>query len=247
MMFRVHAVLLAGVLLLAGIGPAPAQGWLDDARKLFESTTGGGSGALGEDRIADGLKEALRVATGRAVEEVGHPGGYLDDPRVHIPLPRSLRTVQDTLRQVGLSGLADDLEVRLNRAAEAAAPEARDVFVQAIQAMTLEDARRIYEGPDDAATRYFQKTMTPDLKTRMRPIVERSLEEAQVLTAYDRMMGQYQDLPFVPDASANLSDYTLEQGLEGLFHYLAEEEKAIRQDPAARTTELLKEVFGGGA
>lgn len=245
-MMRILAAILALGLALSP-APAGAQSWLDDAKSLFDKSTGGdGSGALSDDRIADGLKEALRVAAGRAVDEVAHPGGYLDDPQVHIPLPKRLRQVQEALATVGMSGLADDVEVRLNRAAEAAAPEARQVFVQAVREMTLADVRRIYEGPDDAATRYFEKTMTPELKERMRPIVRRSLEEVRALAAYDEMMGRYGEIPFVPDVTANLTDYTLREGLDGLFHYLAREEAAIRSDPAARTTELLKEVFGAG-
>jgi len=238
------AILALGLALSPG--PAGAQSWLDRAKDTVGGALeGSGAGALGEDRLVQGLKEALRVATGRAVEEVGHPGGYLDDPQVRIPLPKSLRTVQTALQGVGMGGLADDLEVRLNRAAEAAAPKARDVFVDAVQQMTLDDARRIYDGPQDAATRYFQRTMTPALQREMRPVVRDSLEQAEALAAYDRMLGRYDEIPFVPDVTADLTDYTLEQGLDGLFHYLAQEEAAIRSDPAARTTELLKEVFGG--
>jgi hypothetical protein len=240
---KIASLLVAAGLLLPG--PLHAQSWLDSAKDALGEVTGdSGGGSLDEVQIGKGLKEALRVATGRAVDEVAHPGGYLDDPAVRIPLPKSLRTVQSALSQVGMADIADNLQERMNRAAEAAAPEAREVFLDAVGQMTVEDARTILNGPNDAATRYFQETMTPALKDRMRPIVRRNLEKAGALGAFDDMMGQYSDLPLVPDVTANLTDHTLAEALDGLFHYLAQEERAIRKNPAARTTDLLKEVFG---
>lgn len=145
-----------------------------------------------------------------------------------------------------MAGLADDLELRLNRAAEAAAPEAKELFLQAISDMSLEDVQGIYNGPDDAATRYFQSKMTPPLAERMAPVVNDSLAEVGAIQSYDEMMGQYKTVPFVPDAKADLTEYVVEQAMDGLFHYVAKEEAAIRNNPAERTTELLKHVFGDG-
>jgi hypothetical protein len=142
-----------------------------------------------------------------------------------------------------MSAMLDDLEVRLNRAAEVATPKARDLFLQAIADMTLEDAKAIYSGPDDAATRYFQGKMSPPLAEEMSPIVQASLAQVGAVKAYDDVMGRYQALPFVPDAKADLSTYVVEKGMDGIFFYLAQQEAAIRQDPAKRTTELLRKVF----
>lgn len=227
----------------------PAAGGLDldkplEALKSLGVGNGGGVGGLSIAEIASGLKEALRVGTERTVSTVGTVDGYNADPEIHIPLPSSLRKVQSALEPLGMSGLADDLELRLNRAAEAAAPEARAVFVDAISQMTLDDAKAIYQGPADAATRYFQEKMTPALTERMRPIVMDGMAEAGAVQAYDDMMAPYQALPLMPDVKADITDYTVGKALDGLFHVLAKEEAAIRANPAARTTELLQRVFG---
>jgi len=223
--------------------PAGAQDWL---KKLQETFRGGGtSSGLTTREITDGLLEALRVGTARVVTQVGAVDGYNLDPAIHIPLPGALKNVQSALRSVGMSHLADDLELRLNRAAEAAAPEAKALFWQAIGEMTFDDARKIYDGPDDAATRYFQRKMTPPLAQRMEPVVEKKMASVGAVRAYDSMIGQYKSIPFVPDVKADLTGYVVDKAMDGLFYYVAREEAAIRNDPAARTTALLKKVFGG--
>jgi hypothetical protein len=244
--------IIAAALLLAlmplSASDVAAQSWLDKAKETIEGLSGGSGGgeggALSDSEVAGGLKEALRFATERTVNTVGVEDGFNADPKIHIPLPKSLKTVQSALRQVGMSGMADDLELRLNRAAEAAAPEAKAVFFDAIEQMTWDDARQILDGPDDAATQYFRRTMSDPLKGRMRPIVDSQLAEVGAVRTYDDMMGQYDQIPFVPDAKANLTDYTLDKALDGIFHYLGKEEARIRANPAARTTDLLKKVFG---
>lgn len=239
------------VLVAAWAGPAarPALAQLDFLNKAREAIgtlgrSAPGAGSLSTEEIGSGLREALRVGTERVVRQVGARDGFNADPEIHIPLPGALRDVQTVLKRVGLSSLADDLELRLNRAAEAAAPEAKELFWQAIGEMTLDDVRRIYDGPDDAATRYFQDKMTPPLAERMRPIVEHTLAEVGALRAYDDMMARYRAIPFVPDVKADLTRYVVEKAMDGIFHYVAQEEAAIRNNPAARTTELLRRVFG---
>ncbi len=241
----------AGLALLLAVapGPAVAQGsFFDQAKKALEGLTGAapGGGILSSREIADGLREALRVGTERVVGQVGARDGYNADPTIHIPLPGVLKDVQSALRRFGMAGLANDLELRLNRAAEAAAPAAKELFWQAIGGMTLEDVEGIYNGPDDAATRYFQRKMTPPLAERMAPVVNRSLAEVGAIRSYDEMMAQYAVMPFVPDVKANLTEYVVEKAMDGLFHYVAREEAAIRNNPAKRTTELLRRVFGAG-
>jgi hypothetical protein len=247
----VKAARIAVLFVLLALPAAGANGQgslLNTAKGLLGATGSGetGSSQLSVGEIASGLREALKVGTERVVGQLGRADGFNADPEVHIPLPDTLRKVQSALRAVGMSELADDLELRLNRAAEAATPEAKEVFWDAIAGMTIDDARQIYDGPPDAATRYFEaKTSTP-LGERMRPIIDGALAEVGAIAAYDRMMGQYKTIPFVPDVKADLTDYALEEALEGLFHYLAVEEAAIRQNPAKRTTDLLKRVFGAG-
>lgn len=218
---------------------------MDKAQDLLGSGSGTSSAALSNAEISDGLREALRVGTERVVDQLGQIDGFNADPDIHIPLPGSLQSVQKALGTVGMSDLADDLELRLNRAAEAATPRAKQVFWDAISDMTLEDAEGIYNGPDDAATRYFQEKMNGPLSEAMRPVIDDSLSDVGAIAAYDTMMGEYGKLPFMPDAKADLSDYALEQALDGLFTYVAREEAAIRSDPAKRTTEILQKVFGG--
>ena len=215
-------------------------------RDLLKRGEGSGatSAVLSDQEIGRGLREALKVGVGTVVSQVSATDGYNADPRIHVPLPDSLGTVQKTLARIGMPDLMDDLELRLNRAAEAAAPEARDVFWQAIREMTLDDVRQIYDGPDDAATRYLERTMSDPLIAHMQPIVDASLSQAGAVRAYDNALAQYKAIPFVPDAKADLTQHVLERALEGLFLYLGEEEAAIRQNPAKRTTELLQKVFG---
>ena len=179
------------------------------------------------------------------VDRLGREDGFNDDPVVRIPLPRTLRRAQSLLEEAGLGDYGEDLELRLDRAAERAVPEARDVFVRAIRQMSVDEAREIVTRPDDAATQYFKKAMSPELRERMRPIVTDALTEVGAIQVYQRFTGQYRNLPMVPDVEANLAEHTLDKALDGVFHYMAREEAAIRNTPARRTTELLKKVFGG--
>lgn len=235
--FTLFTVLLAGSL---------QAGWLDKAKDILNDSGVSSSGAasnLTDGEISSGLKEALRVGSDLVVNQLGTEGGFNADPSIHIPLPNSLKKVQSTLDKVGMSGMLDDLETRLNRAAEIATPKAKELFKNAISAMSLDDARSILAGENDAATRYFQSKMTPDLVTEFTPIVNDSLAEAGAIKSYDNAIGQYKKLPLVPDAKADLSSYVVEKGMDGIFHYLAVEEAKIRTNPVARTTELLKKVF----
>jgi hypothetical protein len=177
------------------------------------------------------------------VKQLGTTDGFNQDSHIHIPLPASLDKVKSVLSKVGKASLLEDLELKLNRAAEAATPRAKQLFKDAITSMTLEDVNGIYNGPDDAATQYFKGKMSPGLAEEMKPVVENSLADVGAVTAYEQMMKEYKSLPFVPDVKANLSDHVVEKGMDGIFYYMAKEEAAIRQNPVKRTTELLKKVF----
>ncbi|CAA7611354.1 conserved exported hypothetical protein [Magnetospirillum sp. LM-5] len=234
--------------------PALAQGSLKDFGKaVLEQQTGGGgvslpsSGTRGQGLstgdIASGLKEALRIGTEKVSSQLGRADGYNRDPAVHIPLPDSLQKVQAGLKMAGMSGLTDDLELKLNRAAEAAAPEAKRIFWNALEKMSLDDAKAILNGPSDAATQYFKRTMTPDLKTAMRPVVDKTVSEAGAVKSYESLTASAKGLPMVGDGRAMLTDHVLDGGLKGLFTYLGREEAAIRSDPTKRTSDILRKVF----
>ncbi len=200
--------------------------------------------AVGTDDIGNAFREALQLGTDSVVAQLGQNGGFSNDPAVHIPLPGELGKVKKILATVGMSGHMDELEVKLNEAAEAATPRAGALFTQAIQAMTFEDVMAIYNGPQDSATRYFQGKMTPQLMEEMRPMVESTLADVGAVQTLDNAMGQYRALPFVPDVKADLTQHVLDNSLAGIFHYLAQEEAAIRANPAKQTTDLLRRVFG---
>ena len=221
------------------------SGWLDKAFDMLKSPAATTvQKSLTPEEIGSGLKEALRVGSARVVSQLGQKDGFNLDRAIHIPLPAKFNTVRSILGKIGMASMLDDLELKLNRAAEVATPKAKKLFVQAISEMTFEDVMNIYNGPEDAATRYFQNKMTPPLAREMQPVVEQSLAEVGAVQAYDNVMGEYRAIPFVPDVKADLTTYVIEKGMDGIFHYLAVEEAAIRQNPAKRTTELLQRVFG---
>lgn len=199
---------------------------------------------LRQTDIVAAFKQALSIGTGEVVQQLGQVNGFRSDPKVHIPLPSTLSKVQDALGTVGASYLLDDLENRLNRAAEIATPHAKELFINAISDMTFDDIYSIYKGPQDSATTYFRQKMSAPLANKMMPFVNNAISEAGVIQSYDKAMSKYQAIPFMPDVKADLTSYVVDQGIEGIFFYLAEQEKAIRQDPVRQTTELLKKVFG---
>jgi len=239
--------ILLPILLTFSVISAPAhsQSLFDQGKKLLDGFGGSKSGAaaLSAGEIASGLREALRVGSDRVVGTLGKTDGFNKSGDVHIPLPGSLKNVQSMLSKVGMSGLADDLELRLNRAAEAAVPKARKLFFDAISAMTIDDARKILNGPKGSATQYFRGKMSSPLRGEMKPFVDTQLSQVGAVAAYDRMMGRYKSIPFVPDAKADLTNHVLDKAIDGVFLYLGREEAAIRENPAKRTTALLQKVF----
>jgi len=241
-----RTLLLAMAASALPLAARAQSGWFGKGKELL-GTMGGGSGpgaGLSDIEIGKGLREALRVGSGNVVDTLGREGGFYGVEDVHIPLPGVLGRVQQALELAGKSGLTDDLELRMNRAAEASVPQAKSAFFDAIDAMTIDDARKILSGPNDSATRYFEGKMTPQLTEDFTPIVNEELAASGAAKAYDNAMGEYATLPLVPDVKADLSSYVVEKALDGVFLYLAREEAAIRENPAARTTALLQKVFG---
>ncbi len=236
-----------GCLALPNLSFAEEKSWWSSGKDLFNRFQGEKQTqqkTLTIDEMGMGLKEALRVGTENVVSQLGTKGGFNQDPAIHIPLPEQLNTVKTWLAKVGLESMLVDLELKLNRAAEAATPKAKSLFLQAIGEMTLDDVKAIYQGPDDAATRYFQEKMREPLSNEMRPVIDNSLSEVGAVQSYNQVMGSYQSLPFVPDVQADLTEHALAKGLDGIFYYLAKEEAAIRKDPVKRTTDILQRVFG---
>ncbi|NVJ91345.1 MAG: DUF4197 domain-containing protein [Methylocystaceae bacterium] len=247
---RLVTAFLTALFTLSLAPSAQASDLLNFFQKKVEeqisgtSQNGSALSSLSNSQIVEGLREALKVGTKRVVDQIGTTDGYNLDKAIHIPLPDQLQQAQKLLNKFGLSALADDVELRLNRAAEQAAPKAKDVIIKAITNMSLDDARAIYNGPKDAATQYFKKVSDSDLRKTISPIAENSLKDVGAIQAYDNLVGKYQSMPFVPDVKANLIDHTTTLAIDGIFHYLAQEEAAIRENPAKRTTEILKTVFG---
>ena len=198
---------------------------------------------LTESEIVDGLKQALEIGTSKAVMLVSKKNGYLKNPEIKIPLPDNVQKAESFLRNIGFGSKVDEFELSMNRAAERAAPKAKSIFWDAIKKMSFSDARQILKGPDDAATQYFRKNTATQLLDEFKPIVNQAMSEVGVTQAYKSVDRKIRALPFTKSLSFDLDEYVTDKALDGLFAMLAEEEKKIRQDPAARVTDLLKKVF----
>ena len=219
----------------------------DSTKELVSASSVADATGVSEADIIGGLKEALNTATATAVTALGKKGGFLKNPEVRIPLPDELRWVEKSLRGVGQEALADDFIRTMNRAAEKAVPAALEQFQAAISAMSLEDAKGILEGPDDAATAYFRKHSESELREQFLPLVEKTTAKAGVTSAYKNMTASMGDLAgMFGTRSLDVDEYVTDKTLDGLFTMVAQEEARIREDPLARSTELLEKVFGGG-
>jgi len=193
---------------------------------------------------ASALRDALKLASQRAVSTTSKPGGFLDDPQIHILLPGSLEGMAGGLRALGMGAKVDELETAMNHAAEHAAAEATPIFVGAIEKMSFQDAAGIVRGNDTAATSYFKRTTSEPLRQKFRPVVDAAMQKVGVVKMYDDLVGQYASTPFGSAPKLDLNGYVTDQALAGLFKVVGDEEKKIRKDPAAQTTALLKQVFG---
>ena len=229
--------------------PALQAGW-DDWRKKLEDVIPSGTQTdsvtanLSQTEIVAGLKEALNVGVERATTLLGQDGGFLNDAEVKIPMPETLQQVERGLRAAGQDALADDFVTSMNSAAEKAIPETTTILANTIKNMSLEDAKGILNGPDDAATQYFRKQNEVQLNGAILPIVQDTTAQTGVTSAYKKMTGSIGFLPqFSGLSSLDLDHYVAQKTLDGLFLKLAQEEKLIRHDPVARSTELLRKVF----
>lgn len=232
----------AALLALAGCETLN-QDWIG----TVSSMVGGGTSGMTMETVAAGLKDALKVGTQNAVAQTSQKGGYARDAALRIPLPQELQGVAQSLRKIGLGSQVDALEGKMNEAAEAAAAQATPVFLGAIQQMTFDDAKKILHGSDSAATDYFREKTAGQLRDLYKPVVRKYTGQSGVAAAYDRVVESYNRIPFTSKPKAvPVEDYVTQKAVDGLFVVLAREEAKIRRDPAARTTELLKAVFGAG-
>jgi len=238
-MLKTHIVAM-GLLIVLVLAPASAQ-----VEQLLRGLgVPAPQSGLSEAKVVSGLKEALQIGTQNAVNLTGKTDGYLANQAIKILMPEKLRTLETGLRAVGYGSKVDEFILSMNRAAERAAPSAKQIFWDAIGAMSFDDARKILGGNETAATEYFRAKTSDKLTTAFRPIVERATNEVGVTRQYKELIGRYQAIPFAKSESLDVDQYVVGKALEGLFHVLGEEEKKIRTNPTARVTELLKEVFG---
>lgn len=236
---------LLGVVLASSSLHAGLSDLLDALKGGVTGESTGAAGTLSNEDMVAGLKEALGQGTQFAVDQLGRDGGFLDNARVRIPMPKSLAWVEKSLRVLHQDRLADEFVASMNHAAERAVPEAASIFGDAIRQMSLEDARGILSGPDDAATQYFRRTTSAALTRKLRPIVEQATARAGVTASYKNMMSKAGGLTSLLSQDAtDLDGYVTDKTLDGLFLMVAEEEKRIRENPLARSSELLRKVFG---
>jgi len=235
----VRALTTVVTIVLLTVLPASAQ--ID---KFMKGLGIGEKSGLSDAKIGSGLKEALQIGAENAVNLTGRKDGYFMNQAIKILMPEKLRTVEKGLRAVGYGPQIDEFVLSMNRAAEQAAPFAKDIFLGAITEMTFDDARKILAGGDTAATQYFKAKTTGKLTTAFRPVVEKATNEVGVTRQYKELMGRASMMPFLKSETLDIDQYVVDKGLDGLFFVLGQEEKKIRTNPTARVTDLLKEVFG---
>jgi hypothetical protein len=241
---KIFRILFFSVMMLLVIAQfAGAQSQWGDIFKRAQKALGVGGG-LSDSKIVDGLKEALQIGTGNAVQTVSKRGGYYNNPKIRIPLPGSVQKVEKLVRVAGYGSHVDAFELSMNQAAENAAPKAKDIFWDSIRQMSIADARKILDGPENGATLYFKEKTYGRLSEAFKPIVHNSMSKVGVTEKYQELDRKMASLPLVGSMRFDLDKYVNDKALDGLFLMLGEEEKKIRQDPSARVTDLLKEVFG---
>ncbi len=241
-------LLLVGAAMVLAVDVS-AQGWkswkkkAEDKANEVKGTGITGVSGLSEDEVGAGLKEALNRGINKGVSQLNKRDGYFRDPEIKIPMPKEAKTVEDKLRALGQGKKVDEAIESMNRAAEDAAEGARDIFVTAIKAMTIQDAMNILKGDNDAATKYLDKTTRGELTDKFQPVIKVSLDKVGATKHWTTVFKTYNKIPMVKKVNPNLEEYVTEKALNGLFIQVAKEELNIRQNPAARATDLLKKVF----
>ena len=236
---------LVFVVAMASAGIVLASSWQDYAKQAINQAAGSPqAAALADAEIVQGLRDALAKGTRSAVMQLGKTDGYWASDRFRIPLPKTITKVDQFLRIGGYGPQLDQLHLSFNRAAEQAVPVAADVFAQAVQKLTIADARNILQGPPDAATQYFKQATGETLALQFKPLVAKVTAQSGLVQRYDRVLASAGPYAGLAGVKTDVNDYVTRKALNGLFVRIADEEKAIRANPAARTTEVMKKVFG---
>jgi hypothetical protein len=235
-MKKIYFILIVSIL---SFQIANAQ-FYKDFKKLINPKTK----TLSEKDAADGIKEALIKGTGESVKIVSAINGYWENPEIKIPFPPEAIEVETKLRALGMGKKVDEFNLSMNRAAEKAANDAKPIFVSAIKAMTVKDAINIVRGENNAATMYLKNTTSPELVSKFQPVIKTSLDDVSATRYWSDLISIYNKIPFVKKMNPNLSEYVTQKAVDGIFIMIAKEELKIRKDPFARTSELLKKVFG---
>jgi hypothetical protein len=231
------------LLLLAIIGIQGTEAQiLKNAKKMLNTATS--AGGFTEKDAADAIKEALVNGTGESVKFVSALNGYLGNPEIRIPFPQEAKEVETKLRAIGMGKKIDEFNESMNRAAEQAANEAKPIFISAIKGLTVKDAINVVKGENNAATIYLQRTTSPELITAFQPKIKASLDNVNATKYWGDLITAYNKIPLVKKQNPNLTEYVTGKAIDGLFVMIAKEELKIRKNPAARTSELLKKVFG---
>jgi hypothetical protein len=205
------------------------------ALSLADLTQGDASG---------GLKDALSQGAKVAVQQLGKPGGFSNNPDVRIELPGNLGKAAKTMKMMGMGAQVDQLEASMNKAAEAAVPQAQALLLDSVKKMTVQDAKSILSGPQDSATQYLNKTSREQIRAKFLPIVKQATAQVGLAKQYNSFAGQAASFGVIDAKSANIESYVTEQALDGLFTMIAEQEASIRENPAGAATSLAKKVFG---
>jgi len=233
-----HRLLIS--IIAIGLVANPASAQVD---QLLKGLGVGQQSGLSEVKIGDGLKQALQVATEKSVSLTGRPNGYFSNAAIKILMPEKLQTVEQGLRMVGYGPQVDQFVLSMNRAAEQAAPAAKHIFVDAITSMSFDDAKKILAGGDTAATEFFKTKTTDKLTAAFKPVVDKTMAQTGVVQQYHALIGRFDAIPFGKSQTFDIDGYVTNKALDGLFHVVGEQEKLIRTNPTARTTELLRDVF----
>jgi hypothetical protein len=231
-------ILIFAVFVFAACTTAQINQTIGDVNKTL-----GSSKPVTTAEVAEGLKEALIKGISNGSDLASQIDGYFKNPEIKIPFPPDVKKVEDRLRQIGLGAEVDKFIVTLNRGAEDAAKEAKPIFITAIKSMTIQDAWSILRGDQDAATQYLKRTTSGLLKEKFKPVIQNSLSKVNATRYYKDIVTRYNQIPLVQKVNPDLDDYATDKAIEGLFILIAKEEKNIRENPVARTTELLKRVF----
>lgn len=213
-------------------------------KEKVNETIGTSGTSLTEGEVADGLKEALNNGIEQGVSRLSKPDGYFKDPQIKIPLPEEAKVVEEKLRQLGQGDKVDEAIESINRAAEDAADDAKDIFLSAIKNMTVTDAMGLLKGNDDAATRFLENTTRDQLVEKFKPIIHASLEKVGATKHWNTVFTTYNKIPLVTKVNPDLDEYATNKAIDGLFIQIAKQELEIRKNPGARVTDLLKKVFG---